>query len=222
VRLTGVRSLLCLGAHADDIEIGCAGTVIRLLQENPGLEVCWVVLSAPGSRREEARDSATALLGGAGHADVRIADFKESYFPYVGAEVKAYIESLRAEVEPELVFTHWRGDAHQDHRVVGELTWNSFRSNLIFEYEIPKWDGDMGRPNVLVPLEQATCREKIDHLLKAFPSQVGKDWFAADVFWSLLRLRGMEARSPSGYAEAFYCAKLVLDWPLDHSSGGAT
>lgn len=210
VRLTGVRSVLCLGAHADDIEIGCGGTIIRMLQENPALEVHWAVLSAPGTRREEANASAASLLAGARLTDVHIADFKESYFPYVGGEVKAYIDGLRAQVEPELVFTHWRGDAHQDHRVVGELTWNSFRSHLILEYEIPKWDGDMGQPNVFVPLGKTICDQKIGHLLAAFPSQTGKDWFDSEVFWGLLRLRGMEARSSSGYAEAFYCTKLVL------------
>jgi len=210
VLLTGLRRVLCLGAHADDIEIGCGGTFIRLLEENPGLEVHWVVLSAPGERSREARKGADLFLAGTGLADVRVADFKESYFPYVGGEVKDYVDRLSSEVEPDLILTHWRGDAHQDHRIVGELTWNSFRNHLILEYEIPKWDGDMGRPNIYMPLQRAICSQKIDHLLGAFPSQIGKDWFGAEVFWGLLRLRGMEARSESGYAEAFHCSKLVL------------
>jgi len=211
VRLSGLRRILCVGAHADDLEIGCGGTVIRLLDDNQGLEVHWVVLSAPGERAVEARRSADLLLTGAGFKDVRVADFRESYFPYIGGEIKAYIAGLGVELRPDLVLTSWRGDAHQDHRTVGELTWNTFRSQLILEYEIPKWDGDLGRPNLYMPLERAVCGRKIGHLLEVFPSQVQKDWFDAEVFWGLLRLRGMEARSPSGYAEAFYCSKLVLD-----------
>jgi LmbE family N-acetylglucosaminyl deacetylase len=210
VLLTGFQRVLCLGAHADDIEIGCGGTVLRLLGVDPELEVHWVVLSASGGRSREARDSAASFLASAGRADVRVADFRESYFPYVGGDVKAYMDRLGAEIEPDVVFTHWRRDAHQDHRLVGELTWNTFRHHLILEYEIPKWDGDMGRPNVFVPLDRCLCEHKIDHLLGAFPSQTGKDWFRSEVFWSLLRLRGMEARAESGYAEAFHCSKLVL------------
>jgi LmbE family N-acetylglucosaminyl deacetylase len=210
VRLTGLRRVLCLGAHADDIEIGCGGTVLRLLEDNPRLEVCWVVLSAPGARAGEARDSAAKLLAAAGSTDVRVADFKEAFFPYIGQEVKSYVDMLGFELEPDVIFTHWRGDMHQDHRTVGELTWNAFRRHLILEYEIPKWDGDLGRPNVFMPLERTLCARKVDHLLSAFPSEAGKDWFSSEVFWGLLRLRGMEARSPSGYAEAFHCHKLVL------------
>ena len=210
MRLTGLRQILCLGAHADDIEIGCAGTVLRLLEENPGLDVRWVVLSAAGDRAAEAASSAAALLQGAGRADVRVADFRETYFPYLGGEVKAYVAALGAGFEPDLVLTHWREDLHQDHRLVSELTWNTFRDHLILEYEIPKWDGDMGRPSIFVPLEQDVADRKIAHLLDAFPSQSGRDWFDPEVFRGLLRLRGMEARSPSGYAEAFHCRKLVL------------
>jgi LmbE family N-acetylglucosaminyl deacetylase len=210
VRLTGLRRLLCMGAHADDIEIGCGGTILRLLQENPALEVNWVVLSAPGPRAAEARKSASVLLETAGQANVRVADFRETYFPYVGSELKEYVAQLGSELDPDVIFTHWREDLHQDHRVVSELTWNSFRNHLILEYEIPKWDGDLGRPSVFMPLERAVCSRKIDHLLRAFPSQAEKDWFSDETFWGLLRVRGMEARSSSGYAEAFYCRKLVL------------
>ena len=138
MRLTGLRQVLCLGAHADDIEIGCAGTVLQLLEENPGLDVRWVVLSAAGDRAAEAARSAAALLQGAGQADVRVADFRETYFPYLGGEVKAYVAALGAGFEPDLVLTHWREDLHQDHRLVSELTWNTFRDHLILEYEIPK------------------------------------------------------------------------------------
>lgn len=211
MQLSGLHTVLCLGAHADDIEIGCGGTMLRLLADNPKLEVHYVVLSASAERAREAENSAGHLLAGAGRLAVRVADFRENYFPYDGGKVKAYVDGLVRELAPDLIVTHWRGDFHQDHRLVGELTWNAFRSHLILEYEIPKWDGDMGRPNVFVPLSEEVCRRKINHLLSAFPSQTGKDWFTAEVFWSLLRLRGMEARSPSGYAEAFHCSKLVLD-----------
>jgi LmbE family N-acetylglucosaminyl deacetylase len=211
MRLTGLNSVLCLGAHADDIEIGCGGAVLRLLQDNPGLEVHWVVLSAPGERSTEARDSAGLMLEAAAVADIRLADFRESYFPYVGHDLKAFLGQLGTELSPDVIFTHWREDLHQDHRTVGELTWNSFRNHLILEYEIPKWDGDMGRPNIFLPLERSLCAQKVDHIMAAFPSQLGKDWFTGEVFWSLLRLRGMEARSSSGYAEGFHCRKLVLN-----------
>jgi LmbE family N-acetylglucosaminyl deacetylase len=210
VRLTGLQSLLCLGAHVDDIEIGCGGTIIRLLEENPGLEIYWVILSASEERSQEARNSADLLLEASRRAEVRVAGFQDTFFPYIGRDVKAYIDQLGSQLKPDLILTHWRGDAHQDHRIVGELTWNAFRSHLILEYEIPKWDGDMGRPSVFMPLGKATCKEKIDHVLRAFPSQIHKDWFDAEIFWGLLRLRGMEARSPSGYAEAFHCSKLLL------------
>ncbi len=210
VHLTDVRTVLCLGAHTDDIEIGCGGTLLHLLAENPGLTVHYVVLSASDARAEEARGSVGSFFDGDIQCDVRIAGFQESYFPYVGHEVKAYVDDLGREVEPDLILTHWRADAHQDHRLVGELTWNAFRNHLILEYEVPKWDGDMGRPNVFVPLGKDVCKRKVDHLLSAFPSQTGRDWFTPEVFWSPLRLRGMEARSASGYAEAFHCSKLVL------------
>jgi LmbE family N-acetylglucosaminyl deacetylase len=210
VSLTGLDTVLCLGAHADDIEIGCGGTILRLKEENPGLKVYWVVLSADGERSNEARDSAHTLLGTTGEPEVRIAEFRETYFPYIGDKVKGCIAALRSTIAPDLIFTHWLEDSHQDHRIVGESTWQTFRDHLILEYEIPKWDGDMGRPNVFATLDRSVCERKVDHLLQAFPSQTAKDWFDAEVFWGLLRLRGMEARSPSRYAEAFYCRKLLL------------
>ncbi|MBN1460305.1 MAG: PIG-L family deacetylase [Armatimonadetes bacterium] len=208
--LTGIQTVLCVGAHADDIEIGCGGTLMRLMAENPGLRVHCVVLSAPNGRSNEAESSAMTLLGAADKVDVSVADFNETYFPCLGEELKCYFARLGSAVAPDVIFTHWCEDLHQDHRTVGELTWQTFRDHLILEYEIPKWDGDMGRPNVFVPLDRPTCERKVEHLLKAFPSQAGRDWFDAELFWGLLRLRGMEARSPDKYAEAFYCRKLVL------------
>ncbi len=203
--------ILCLGAHADDIEIGCGGTMLKLLQMGSGrVSVDWVVLSAPGRRSAEANRGAETFLRRAKNARVVIEDFRMSYFPYVGAELKDRFDLLGREVSPDLVLTHSRDDLHQDHRLVGELTWNTFRDHLILEYEIPKYDGDLGRPNVFVHLDEETSRLKVESVLGIFESQRDKPWFSEDVFMAMLRLRGMESRSPSGFAEAFYCRKLVL------------
>jgi LmbE family N-acetylglucosaminyl deacetylase len=152
-----VSSILCLGAHADDIEIGCGGFLQRLLQMNPGVRVTWVVLSGPDDRATEARRSAERVLQRAAYVDVLVKDLREGYFPYVGSRVKEVFDALGREVAPDLVLTHYRHDLHQDHRVVCELTWNTFRDHLILEYEIPKYDGDLGSPNVFVQLDAATC-----------------------------------------------------------------
>ena len=203
--------ILCLGAHADDIEIGCGGTVMKLLQMGGGrISVDWVVLSASGRRSVEANRGAETFLREAKNARVVIENFRMSYFPYVGAEIKDRFEILSKEVAPDLILTHSRDDLHQDHRLVGELTWNTFRDHLILEYEIPKYDGDLGRPNVFVHLDRETSRLKVGSLLEIFESQREKPWFSEDVFMAMLRLRGMESRSPTGCAEAFYCRKLVL------------
>jgi LmbE family N-acetylglucosaminyl deacetylase len=203
--------ILCLGAHADDIEIGCGGTVLKLLQIGGGrISVDWVVLSAPGRRSTEANRGAETFLRQAKAARVIIEDFRMSYFPYVGAELKERFDALGGEVSPDLVLTHKGDDVHQDHRVVSELTWNTFRDHLILEYEIPKYDGDLGRPNVFVHLDEETSRLKVESLLAVFESQRSKPWFSGDLFMAMLRLRGMESRSPSGFAEAFYGRKLVL------------
>lgn len=207
---TEPTTLLVLGAHSDDIEIGAGGTVLRLCAERPKLEVVWVVLSAHGAREEEARASAAAFLEHAATDTVIVQQFRESYFPYVGSEVKDFFEELRSSVNPHLVLTHARDDLHQDHRLVNELTWNTFRDHQVLEYEIPKFDGDLGRPNVFVPLDEKTCERKIELLLRHFESQRARPWFTADLFWATLRLRGVECKSPSGYAEAFYGRKVVL------------
>ena len=202
------RRLLAIGCHADDIEIGLGGTLLSLGERHPELEVTWVVLSAPGEREQEARASAAAVLGH--RATFVVRSFRESYFPYVGGEVKEFFEELRREVEPDLVFTHSSSDLHQDHRLVAELTWNTFRDHLILEYEIPKYDGDLGSPNVFVPLSEQIVARKVALLLEHFPSQRHKHWFTEDLFRATMRLRGMEASSPSAFAEAFHCRKLVL------------
>lgn len=203
--------ILCVGAHADDIEIGCGGTILKLLELGGGAtSIDWIVLSAPGARSKEANRGAQTFLERANDARVVIEDFRMSYFPYVGATLKERFDALGDEVSPDLVLTHRRDDFHQDHRLVGELTWNTFRDHLILEYEIPKYDGDLGRANVFVHLDEATSRQKVNSILSTFESQREKPWFSEDVFMSMLRIRGMESRSASGFAEGFYCRKLVL------------
>jgi LmbE family N-acetylglucosaminyl deacetylase len=201
--------VLCLGAHADDVEIGCGGTILTLLETEPPLTVTWVVFSAEGGRAREARQSAERFLAGAAKREVMIHSFRDGFFPYSGEQLKEAFEELKARVSPDLVFTHYRHDLHQDHRLVADLTWNTFRDHLILEYEIPKYDGDLGTPNVFVPLEEAICQRKIDTILTSFESQGNKRWFSEDLFRALLRLRGMECNAPGTYAEAFYGRKLV-------------
>jgi LmbE family N-acetylglucosaminyl deacetylase len=201
--------ILCLGCHSDDIEIGCGGAILRLAAQYPECAIHWVVFSANGVRQEEARRAAGLFAGTRLRGPV-LQSFPDGFLPYVGGEVKAVFEELKKSVSPDLIFTHNGRDAHQDHRLVAELTWNTFRDHFILEYEIPKYDGDLGRPSVFVPLEQELYQKKVDHILDTFQSQRGKRWFEAETFLSLMRLRGMECNAPSGYAEAFYCRKVVL------------
>jgi LmbE family N-acetylglucosaminyl deacetylase len=210
LRLSGIRKILCLGAHADDIEIGCGGTLLRLLAENPGLHIYWVVLSANAIRAEEARRSAESYLQKAAEHQFEIKSFRDSFFPYNGGEIKDYVHSLGQQFSPDLVLTHRRDDLHQDHRLVADLTWNTFRDHLILEYEIPKYDGDLGRPNLYVTLGEEICEQKLNGLLEAFPSQSDKPWFTRDTFLSLMRIRGVESNSPTRLAEGFYCRKGVI------------
>jgi len=202
--------VLALGCHSDDIEIGAGGLLLRLLRTHPDVDVHWVVFSAPGARRDEARASAEDLLAGAVSPFVETHDFRDGYFPYDGAQVKDVFETIKAGPAPDLVLTHHRQDLHQDHRLVCELTWNTFRDHLVLEYEIPKYDGDLSRPNVYVPLEEEAARRKVDVLMRHFGTQRNKHWFTEDLFLGLMRVRGMECRSPTGYAEAFHGRKLVL------------
>lgn len=202
--------VLCLGAHGDDIEIGCGGTILKLLKDYESLVFYWVVLSSDEIRRREIQESARAFLTNASEQTVIIKEFKDGFFPYIGGEIKEYLEALKREVNPDLIFTHLRSDLHQDHRLVSDLTWNTFRNHLILEYEIPKYDGDLGAPNIFVRLEEDICRVKIKNILAYFSSQAGNQWFTGETFRAILRLRGIEANSPSQYAEAFYCRKLVI------------
>lgn len=201
--------ILCLGAHSDDIEIGCGGSILRLAEQHPNAVFHWVVFSAVGVREAEARRAAE-LFAGAALKGPLLNSFRDGFMPYVGADVKTIFEDLKKTVSPDLVFTHYRKDAHQDHRLLSELTWNTFRDHFILEYEIPKYDGDMGQPNVFLPLSMETCRKKVRCIMNAFQSQHAKRWFQEETFLSLMRLRGMECNAPSGYAEAFYCRKLTL------------
>lgn len=202
--------ILCVGAHSDDIEIGCGGTMLRLLSEYEDAEVHWVVLSGGGARDMEARASAARFMAQARKTEVIVERFQNSYFPYIGAEIKRFFEELKRATAPDIIFTHYRHDLHQDHRLTSELTWNTYRDHLIFEYEVLKYDGDLGSPNLFVHLSEQTCREKIRILLESFTTQADKDWFTADAFSSLLRIRGVESRAPERYAEAFYARKAVL------------
>jgi LmbE family N-acetylglucosaminyl deacetylase len=203
-------SVLCLGAHADDIEIGAGGTILNWIASGVRLEVHWCVLSAIGPRRAEAEASATAFLAGAAASQIELAQFEDGFFPYRGDEIKVWMEGLKAAVDPQVILTHRRSDAHQDHREVCQLTWNLFRDHLILEYEIPKWDGDLDQPNVYMPLTSAVLERKVELLLAHFGTQRSKDWFDAETFTGLARLRGMESRSRDRYAEAFVLRKATL------------
>lgn len=201
-------NILCLGAHSDDIEIGCGGTILSLLEQFPDATVHWVVFSAVDDRAAEARQGACVFAGGAVRS-LALREFRDGFMPYAGAAVKDEFENLKSTL-PDLIFTHNRRDAHQDHRLLAELTWNTFRDHLILEYEIPKYDGDLGQPNVFVPLDEKLCERKVQFLMDTFRSQRSKRWFHRETFLSLMRLRGIECNAPAGYAEAFYCRKLVL------------
>lgn len=202
--------VLCLGCHSDDIEIGCGGTILRLADQYPNSLFHWVVFSAIGVREAEAKQAAELFVGPAQLKGPLLNTFKDGFMPFVGAEVKAVFEELKEAVAPDLIFTHNRNDAHQDHRLIAELTWNTFRDHMILEYEIPKYDGDFGCPSVFVPLTSELCEKKVRSVMDSFQSQRCKRWFKEETFFSMMRLRGMECNAPSGYAEAFYCRKLVL------------
>jgi len=201
--------ILCLGAHSDDIEIGCGGSILRLLSEHQRVDITWVVFSSNHEREQEARHSAELFLHQAARKDVIIEHFRDGFFPFDGAKIKDFFESLK-HLSPDIIFSHSRKDAHQDHRLLAELTWNTFRNHLVLEYEIPKYDGDLGQPNFFVPLDQEAYEKKVGYLMEAFKTQRGKRWFEKETFLALMRLRGMECNAPSGYAEGFYSRKLVI------------
>jgi LmbE family N-acetylglucosaminyl deacetylase len=203
-------AILCLGAHCDDVEIGCGGTILRLLAERPRSTVRWVALSSTPAREAETRAAAGELLAGAARAEVVVEKFRDGYLPTLLGEVKDFFEETKRSFAPDVILTHRREDRHQDHRVVAELTWNTFRRHVILEYEIPKYEGDLGAPNLFVPLSPEQARRKIDVLMRSFKSQAGHGWFRPETFEAVLRLRGIECNAPDGLAEAFHVAKLVI------------
>lgn len=206
---TPPKSVLCLGAHCDDIEIGCGATILRLVEQYPDANYYWIVFSSNEVRFEEASKSANAYLNGVKHK-VIIKSFRNGFFPWVGSEIKEYFEDIKKLTDPDIIFTHYRKDFHQDHRTLGELTWNTFRNHLIMEYEIPKYDGDLGAPNTFFTATKANTQKKIDWLMKYYETQHEKQWFTDETFRSLMRIRGIESNAPEGYAEAFYCSKTVF------------
>lgn len=202
--------ILAVGAHSDDIEIGCGGTILRLLAEHPGSTVDWVVLSANPERELEARASAADFLAAAETCKVWVQGFQESFFPAAWSQIKQFFETVRRATAPDLVLCHHQRDRHQDHRVVAELAWNTFRNHLIWEYEIPKYEGDLGQPNLFVPLSAAQAERKVELLMKHFASQAMRSWFRPDTFHGLMSVRGVECAARDGRAEAFHAHKLVI------------
>jgi LmbE family N-acetylglucosaminyl deacetylase len=205
-------SVLCLGAHSDDIEIGAGATILAWIAEGVHVDIHWCVVSAAGDRAAEAEASAKAFTAGADTVSIELLKFRDGFFPYDGGELKAWMEGLKGRVRPDVILTHRRHDAHQDHREVCRLTWNTFRNHLILEYEIPKWDGDLGQPNLYAPIDPNIMERKTALLLAHFGTQRSKDWFDIETFRGLARLRGMECRAPGGYAEAFFLRKVRLGW----------
>jgi LmbE family N-acetylglucosaminyl deacetylase len=205
-------TLLCLGAHSDDIEIGCGGTIRELLQARADVSVHWVVFSGSAARAREARRSAALFLRGARSHEVQVHDFQDGFFPYIGARIKEVFEELKRSTSPDLILTHHDVDAHQDHRQLSQLTWNTFRDHLVLEYEIPKYDGGLTTPNVYSPVSDANRRDKAAFLMESFVSQRGQRWFTPETFDALSRLRGIECASPTGYAEGFHLRKAICSW----------
>jgi LmbE family N-acetylglucosaminyl deacetylase len=202
--------ILCLGAHSDDIEIGCGGSILRLLEKERNIEIHWVVFSSNEERANEARNSAELFLLKAKYKNIIIKNYRDAFFPYIGGEIKSYFEELKQSVDPDLIFSHYRHDLHQDHRIISELTWNTFRNHFILEYEIIKYDGDLGNPNFFIQLNKKICQTKIENIFQCFETQGKRSWFTEDAFHSIMRIRGVESNAPEKYAEAFYCRKMVF------------
>ena len=202
--------VLCLGAHSDDIEIGAGATILQWQAAGVRLDVLWCVLSANGPREAEARASAADFLDGAERARVETHHFRDGFFPTQSSEIKAWFEELKGRIQPDVILTHRSDDAHQDHRETSRLTWNTFRDHLTLEYEIPKWDGDLGQPNFYVPVSAAAMARKVELLVRHFGTQRSKHWFDEETFRSMARLRAVECRAPDRYAEAFHARKITL------------
>lgn len=202
--------VLCIGAHSDDLEIGCAGTLLEWASAKRGISVTWAVLSANGDRRAEAQKSVKRLFGRTTDVNIVLGDFRDGHFPSAFSDIKAWFDRLKSSVEPDVILTHRLEDRHQDHRLLAEITWQTFRDHLVLEFEIPKFEGDLGNPNVFVPLRDATVERKVKHLLRGFGSQRSRHWFDERTFRGLMRLRGLECRAASGMAEAFHMRKAIV------------
>jgi LmbE family N-acetylglucosaminyl deacetylase len=205
-----LSTVLCIGAHCDDIEIGCGGTLHRWVREHPRVHVTWAVFAGEPAREPESRRAAARILEGAASVDLRFFDFRGSYFPIERERIKNAFETLKSLPRPDLILTHRLEDRHQDHALLAELTWNTFRAHTILEYEIPKYEGDLGQPNLFVGLSAEDVEDKAAMLMDCFPSQHTRSWFTPDTFRALARLRGIECASPGGFAEAFHARKLYL------------
>lgn len=203
-------SLLLLGAHCDDIEIGCGGTLLKLLDEYEISEIKWIIFTSDETRKKEAFNSAKQFLESIDAADVLIMDYKDGYLPSLWSEIKDEFEKIKESYDPDIIFTHYRNDLHQDHRTINELTWNTFRNHLILEYEISKYDGDLGNPNCFVSLTENQIERKKQIIMDSFESQLGKHWLDETLLKSMMRIRGVECASETNYAEAFYNRKMVL------------
>jgi LmbE family N-acetylglucosaminyl deacetylase len=214
--ISAPAKVLCLGAHSDDIEIGCGGTILEMLCGSSPVDVVWVVFSSGTDREREARTSADLFLERARSKEVIVKHFRDGFFPYDGAQIKEEFEALKKLCSPDLIFTHYRHDRHQDHRTISDLTWNTWRNHMVLEYEIPKYDGDLGVPNCFVPLRQETCARKSKYICDTFQTQGNKAWLTEDTFQGLMRIRGVECAAPEKYAEAFYCRKFICDVRGDH------
>lgn len=199
--------VLCLGAHSDDIEIGCGASILQLAASGRPVKICWVVFSGTEARMVEAKASAESMLDNLSQKTIVMHGYRDGDFPAEWNSIKTEFMQLRSSFEPDLVFTHYRHDRHQDHRVVGDLTWNMYRDHVILEYEIPKFDGDLDTPNFYMPVSPSAASRKVSLLMQHFQSQKEKQWFNEELFFGVMRIRGMECRSPSGYAEAFHARK---------------
>ena len=202
--------IVCLGAHCDDIEIGCGGTLMGLAETCPRATFTWIIFCSDEHRATESRQAAARLLGDSANVKMHFLELRDGFLPYDGGEAKSRLREISASLDADVIFTHYRNDAHQDHRLVSELTVNEFRDHLILEYEVPKYDGDLGTPNVFLPLDDNAAASKIDVILDSFASQTGRHWFSRETFEALMRLRGIEAGRSVRFAEAFYCRKMVL------------
>lgn len=206
---TGLN-ILCLGAHSDDIEIGCGGTILKLIAQQKIKSVKWVVFTSGEQRRKEALASAEAYLEEVENKEIVILDYQDTLLQFSAIEIKTFFNTSLKPFQPDLVFTHYRDDRHQDHRLISDLSWNTFRDHCILEYEIPKYDGDLGIPNCFSQIEKAIAEKKVAYLMQHFASQAGKHWFDPQTFFGLMRIRGLESASPSHYAEAFHSRKMVF------------